>query len=214
MSCAAHPVIVIATGGEGRRMGGAKPMRELAGRSLLDHALAWAAQHSDMLALAVRDEAQLPLGSLPSGVPLLPDERPGLGPVSALLSAMRLARANNREAVMLIGCDQPFLPADLPARLLEAIGPQAVAMPVSAGKDQPLASLWRLRESALEHFIAEGGRSLWRLADSLGAVRVTWEGTGGPQDPFANINDPESLALIGAVNERGRASLRTGENGT
>jgi molybdopterin-guanine dinucleotide biosynthesis protein A len=195
MDHAPAPAIVIAAGGDGRRMGGAKPLRELAGRTLLDHACAWAQRHGGPCALALRDAGQVP----PTSLPLLIDAHPGIGPVSALISAMRFARAQGCTAVLLIGCDQPFLPDDLPARLTAAIGDHAVAMPVSSGKDQPLASLWRLHESAVAAFIGEGGRSLWRLADRLGAVRVAWESAGAHPDAFANINDPDSLARLAAA---------------
>jgi molybdopterin-guanine dinucleotide biosynthesis protein A len=192
---AAHqsPAIVIAAGGDGRRMGGGKPLRQLAGQTLLDHAVAWAMRQSDACALAVRDAGQIPKDALPAPLPLLIDQHPGLGPVSALLNAMDFARQNARSTVMLIGCDQPFLPADLPTRLLAEIGPNAVAMPVSGAKDQPLASLWRINQAAVAAFIARGGRSLWRLADELGAQRVDWPLQRDGMDPFANINDPATL---------------------
>ncbi len=195
--------IVIAAGGNGRRMGGAKPLRELAGRTLLDHACDWARSRGAACAIAVREVAQVPPGPLP----LLIDKHPGIGPVSALFGAMRFAREAGCEAVMLIGCDQPFLPADLPTRLLNHIGDHAVAMPVSGGKDQPLASLWRLAEADVSGFITEGGRSLWRLADRLGAVRVAWDSACVAPDPFANINDPASLArLAAAMHQTGKTS--------
>lgn len=203
MHAALPPAIVIAAGGEGRRMGGAKPLRELAGRTLLDHAADWARRQGGPCAVAVREESQVPPGALP----LLIDDHPGIGPVSALLSAMRFARSAGCEAVMLIGCDQPFLPDDLPARLRSQIGDHAVAMPVSGGKDQPLASLWQLAEAKVTAFIAGGGRSLWRLADQLGAVRVAWEPAAAALDPFANINDPASLArLAAAMHQTGKTS--------
>jgi molybdenum cofactor guanylyltransferase len=187
---AAPPAIIIAAGGEGRRMGGAKPRRMLDGRALIDHAINWAMRHSDCCAIALRDADQVPAHALP----LLFDEHPGIGPVSALASAMRFAQENARATVMLIGCDQPFLPDGLPARLIEQIGECAVAMPVSGAKDQPLASLWRVNEPAVADFIAGGGRSLWRLADELSAVRVVWPAAPSQSDPFANINDPATLA--------------------
>lgn len=177
-------------------MGGGKPLRELAGRTLLDHAVGWARRQAGPWAIAVRAPDQVP----PVTLPLLFDEHPAIGPVSALLSAMRFARKKGSHMVILIGCDQPFLPDDLLARLVARIGDHAVAMPVSGGKDQPLASLWRLAEAEVAAFIAEGGRSLWRLADRLGAVRVNWEAAPGTRDPFANINDPESLARLSAAN--------------
>lgn len=178
-------------------MGGAKPLRELGGRTLIDHAARWAQAcgGGGPCAIALREAGQVPGATLP----LLLDQHPGIGPVSALLSAMAFARLKRCDSVILIGCDQPFLPADLPRRLLAAIGPNAVAMPVSKGKDQPLASLWRLAESDVAQFIAAGGRSLWQLADRLGAVRVEWAQGATPLDPFANINDRASLARLAAA---------------
>ena len=173
-------------------MGGAKPLRVLAGRSLLAHACDWAERQGGPCAIAVREAAQVPASPLP----LLIDPHPGIGPVSALLSAMRFARHQGCETVLLAGCDQPFLPADLAATLHARIGDQAVAMPVSGGKDQPLASLWRLHEAAVAQFIAQGQRSLWRLADQLGAARIVWDSVPAAIDPFANINDPASLARL------------------
>lgn len=188
------PAIIIAAGGEGRRMGGAKPQAVLAGQSLLSHAIGWATRHSDACAIAVRDAAQISASHHEAGLPLLMDAAPGLGPVSALASAMRFAAAHGRASAILIGCDQPFLPDDLPARLACALGDNGVAMPVAGGKDQPLASLWRVDGPSIADFIAGGGRSLWRLADRLGAVRVSWAADGAGHDPFANINDPATLA--------------------
>lgn len=194
MSIALPPAIIIAAGGEGRRMGGAKPQALLAGQSLLGHAIGWATRHSDACAIALRDAAQIRGASHEPGLPLLVDAAPGLGPVSALASAMRFAAAHGRAHTILIGCDQPFLPDDLPERLTCALGDHGVAMPVAAGKDQPLASLWRVDARGVADFIAGGGRSLWRLADRLGAVRVAWAANRSGHDPFANINDPATLA--------------------
>lgn len=188
------PVIIIAAGGEGRRLGGAKPDRQLGGRSLLAHAIARAAPQSDCLAIAVRDPAQVATG----GLPLLCDAAPGLGPISALASAFRFAAQQGRARALLIGCDQPFLPLDLAATLTAAlagaIGNQRVAMPVCEGKFQPLAALWQVDEAALADYIAGGGRSLWRFAAQRGVVHVAWPVDSDAPDPFANINDPATLA--------------------
>jgi molybdopterin-guanine dinucleotide biosynthesis protein A len=183
------PAIVIAAGGEGRRIGGGKPERLLGGRRLLDHGLAFACAQSDCVALAVRDVAQV--GE--PRVPLLGDAQPGIGPISALLSAFGFAAQKGRETVLLIGCDQPFLPDDLTARLGAKLGDARVAMPVSNGRYQPLAALWRPNAAALADYIAGGGQSLWRFAEAQGVVHVEWP-AAGPVDPFANINDPDGLA--------------------
>lgn len=170
-------------------MGGDKPLRALRGQSLLAHAIARAALQSDCLAIAVRDAAQV--GAI--DLPILPDAAPGLGPISALASAFAFAAAERRAQVLLIGCDQPFLPTDLAQRLTAALGDHQVAMPVRGDKFQPLAALWRVDQPALADYMTGGGRSLWRFADLRGVIHVDWPITATP-DPFANINDPVTLA--------------------
>jgi len=183
------PAIVIAAGGEGQRIGGNKPVRLLGGRPLLAHAIENAAAQSDCVAVAVREAGQIEAGSLP----LLCDAAPGRGPISALASAFAFAAAQGRPELLLIGCDQPFLPHDLATRLGAALDGHKVAMPVSRGKYQPLAALWRVDQTALADYIAQGGASLWRFAAAQGVVHVAWA-DDGTRDPFANINDPVALA--------------------
>lgn len=183
------PAIIIAAGGEGRRIGGGKPLRTLGGRSLLEHAITIAAVQSDCLAIAAREAGQVGQTDLP----VLGDAQPGLGPINALASAFRFATEQSRERVLLIGCDQPFLPHDLIERLGAVIGNHQAAMPVSAERYQPMAALWQVDAAALAGYIAQGGTSLWRFASAQGVVHVDWPVSGGP-DPFANINDPATLA--------------------
>ena len=170
-------------------MGGSKPAQKLAGTSLLDHALIWARKQSDLVAVAVRGSDQLDLTSIPK----LVDATAGIGPISALKSAFAFAEEHGRDQVMLIGCDLPFLPSDLAEGLAQAIGAQSCAMPVSNGRDHPMAALWRVERAALDAFVAAGGRSIWRFADRVGVERVDWPSEQGT-DPFTNINDLEVLA--------------------
>ena len=51
--------VVILAGGEGNRIGGAKPLRVLRGKRLIDRAEALARQWSDIIAVAVREPAAI-----------------------------------------------------------------------------------------------------------------------------------------------------------
>lgn len=104
--------------------------------------------------------------------------------------------------MLLIGCDMPFLPDDLVQRLADAIGDAGAAMPESGGFLHPLATLWRVDAGAVEAYIAAGGQSVRRFAETLGLVRVTWDDA---PDPFANVNDAAALA---AAEARIRAQAR------
>lgn len=182
------PAIVIAAGGEGSRIGGSKPSLRLGGRPLITRMIDWAQTHSDCVAIAMRDADQLPDLDLP----LLADRVAGIGPIGALESAFHFALKAQRPRVLMIGCDQPFLPDDLLARLDIAIDGCGAAMPLCDGRDQPMACLWRVDCMAVAAYIDNGGRALHRFAEQVGTRRVEW--LSGPDgSPFANINDPAAL---------------------
>lgn len=181
------PLIVIAAGGSGSRMGGNKPERLLGQARLIDRACEWARQHSDAIALAVRRGD----GDWGTSLPLLFDAEDAIGPISALHSGLREGVRQGRGTVLLLGCDLPFLPGDLVTRLCAALPGYGVAMPVSAGRLHPMSALWRSTPEPLEQWIATGGQSLWRFAKAIGLAEVEWDET---LDPFANVNDPAALA--------------------
>ncbi len=183
------PPIIIATGGMGSRMGGAKAERMLGGARLIDHMLRWARGQSDLVALAVRTGD----GDLGTALPTLADAAADLGPISALDSAMRFAAQHGADHVLLVSCDMPFLPVDLLQRLSDAIGGAGAALPDAAGRVQPLAALWRVDVAALDAYIAGGGQSLWRFAERQAMVRLPAQAAD-----FANINTSEELAAAEA----------------
>lgn len=185
----ARSCIVIAAGGDGSRMKGDKPGRSLAGQPMVHRMADWAGAQCDRIALALRTPDQV------SGLdtPRLIDAHAGIGPISALASAFAFALAEGCDFVLLVGCDQPFLPVDLLARLADVIDDAGAAMPVYEGQDQPMATLWRAAPATLERYIADGGQSLWRFAGEVGAQRVEWGPRAG-ENPFFNVNDAAALA--------------------
>ena len=194
-----RPVIVIAAGGSGSRMGGDKAGRVLAGQRLIDHAIAWGRRHGEGVAIAGAS------GAAPdsSGLPLLTDRYADAGPIAALHSAMGHAANIDHSHVALIACDTPFLPETLIDRLVAAIGPAGAALPRRDGRVHTLAGLWRVDPIGLERWIAAGGRSPMGYAEAAGLVLVDWAADG--EDPFANLNTPEDLA---AAERRIRAGGR------
>ncbi|QKG72192.1 molybdenum cofactor guanylyltransferase [Erythrobacter mangrovi] len=170
-------------------MGGQKPARELGGVSLFRRMSDWAGAQSDLVAISLRDARKSPDRNLP----LLIDLEGNLGPIAALHSALAFAKDRGRCSVLLVGCDQPFLPVDLLARLNEELGDSPAVIPVCEGRPQSLAALWRSDPAHLEAFIRSGGRAIWRYADEIGAKRLRWDKSPG-KDPFFDVNDMESLA--------------------
>lgn len=185
----ASTAVVILAGGDGRRIGGGKPLVMLGGRTLLDRSIEQARQWSDRVALAVRDQAQL----AQAGVPLLLDEPAAQGPLAGLWAALRFARQSGAGLALTLPTDTPFLPSDLHCRLQQELGDAAAAIAASGGRLHPTCGLWRVTAlAALAPYAASGGRSLTGFAEQAGMVAVTWPAE--PLDPFFNINTAEQLA--------------------
>jgi molybdenum cofactor guanylyltransferase len=180
----------IMAGGHGRRIGGQKSAKLLAHKSLLDHALNYAARTSALVAVAADTEDS---GPLPQNVSLILDDIIGAGPISGLSSALRFANEQRATHILVIACDVPFLPQNLLPRLQHVIGDAAMAMAISDGKLHPACALWRADcAKLLPEYLATGRRSLMGFAETAGYETVHWPCV--PFDPFFNINTAENLA--------------------
>jgi molybdopterin-guanine dinucleotide biosynthesis protein A len=181
--------VVILAGGEGRRIGGEKPLRRLAGERLIDRALRTARSWSDLVAVAVRDPAQVDWVN----APIITDEPDIDGPLAGLEAALRFGARSGREFVLTIPADSPFLPPDLADRLCKEIGTRNCSIASSNGHLHPVCGLWRT--SAARHvrdYLAGERRSVKAFAEFVGFEEVQW--ACEPFDPFLNINTADELA--------------------
>ena len=191
MNCA----VVILAGGEGRRIGGDKPRRLLAGRTLIDRIVERARSWSPVVAIAVRQNVP----TSPPAIPILVDG-PLQGPIAGLASALHFGRVQAVDAVLTIPCDTPMLPADLLDRLSPGLVGYRAAVPTSAGRLHPTCALWRTDAGdELPGYAASGRSSLMGFASVVGHTRIDW--SAEPLDPFFNVNDEDDL-------ERAEALLR------
>lgn len=189
--------MVILAGGTGQRIGGAKPLRLLGGRSLLCRALDQARQWSDEVAVAVRSPSQL--GE--TEAPWIRDDEAIEGPLGGLSAGLDFAREHGAEALLSIPADMPFLPADLGPALSAAIGSANAAIASSGGRLHPVCGLWRPAVSVqLADYLETGRRSLTGLAEACGFVAVEWR--TDPIDPFFNVNSPKDLEFAERLSRR------------
>jgi len=171
-------------------MGGGKPVRRLAGRTLVEHAIRRAKSWDVLTVLVLRSADQAP----PNGLPVIHDDAAIPGPLGGLAVALAWGEAAGLDAVLTLPCDMPFLPVDLPGRLLGAMQSGAsVAVAASGGRSHPVCALWRPGVLSTLHERASCGRlSLRGVADQAGARIAVWSDDDG--DPFFNINTEEDLA--------------------
>jgi molybdopterin-guanine dinucleotide biosynthesis protein A len=188
------PVGVLLAGGLARRMGGGdKPLRPLAGRPLLAHAMAALAPQCRALVLNANGD---PARFAAFGLPVAPDTLPGHpGPLAGILAGMRWATAHHPDAadILTVSADTPFLPPDLATRLAAARGTAPIACARSAGRVHPTIGLWPVSlADALEAALLAGARGVLAWATGLGLARADFP--AALDDPFFNINTPDDLA--------------------
>lgn len=188
---------VLLAGGLARRMGGGdKPMRSIAGRTILDRVIARLAPQCDGLILNANGD---PARFAAFGLPVIADTVQDFpGPLAGILAALEWTAAHRPDVgwILSAAADCPFLPRDLVVRLQQARIEQdaELAVAASAGQTHPVIGLWSvaLREKLRHALVEEDIRKIDRWTARYKLATVTWPTT--PLDPFFNANTMEDIA--------------------
>jgi molybdenum cofactor guanylyltransferase len=188
---------VLLAGGLARRMGGGdKPMRQIAGRSILERVIARLKPQCDGLILNANGD---PARFAGFGLPVVPDGVADFpGPLAGILAALDWAATNQPDIqwVLSAAADCPFLPRDLVARLHAArIAEHALlAVAASDGQTHPVIGLWSvaLREELRHALVVEDIRKIDRWTARYPLATVEWP--VNELDPFFNANTMDDIA--------------------
>jgi molybdopterin-guanine dinucleotide biosynthesis protein A len=188
---------VLLAGGLARRMGGGdKPMRQIAGRTILDRVIARLQPQCDSLILNANGD---PARFAAFGLPVISDGVADFpGPLAGILAALDWTAANRPEVkwVLSAAADCPFLPRDLVARLVAALRDESAELAVAAsdGQSHPVIGLWSvaLREQLRHALVVEDVRKIDRWTARYRLATVTWPVQ--PLDPFFNANTMDDIA--------------------
>ena len=188
---------VLLAGGLARRMGGGdKPMRQIAGRTILDRVIARLESQCDGLILNANGD---PARFAAYGLPVIADTVKDFpGPLAGILAALDWAATNRPdvEFILSAAADCPFLPRDLVARLHRARREEnaELAVAASAGQSHPVIGLWSvaLREDLRHALVVEDVRKIDRWTARYRLSTVTWPTE--PLDPFFNANTVDDIA--------------------
>jgi molybdenum cofactor guanylyltransferase len=192
----AIPGILLA-GGLARRMGGGdKPMRSIAGRTILARTIARLAPQCDGLILNANGD---PARFAAYGLPVIADSVADFpGPLAGILAGLDWVAAHRPDVGWMLSAaaDCPFLPRDLVARLHRARTEQnaQLAVAASGGQLHHVIGLWSvaLREELRHALVVENARKVERWAARYPLATVTWPTE--PLDPFFNANTPDDIA--------------------
>ena len=186
---------IILAGGLARRMGGGdKPLREVAGTSLLQRVIDRLLPQVQCLALS----ANAPPDRFASfGLPVIADVVPGhQGPLAGILSGLYWARAQGLDHCLSAAGDTPLLPRDLAHGLWrQSQDGGRAAIAISGERQHPVFGLWPVGLiDAMEQALAAQQRGVWRFAQAQGAGLASWPSL--PIDPFFNVNTPEDIEML------------------
>jgi molybdopterin-guanine dinucleotide biosynthesis protein A len=188
---------VLLAGGLARRMGGGdKPMRKIAGRTILQRVIdRLAPQCSGLIINANGDPARFAA----FGLPVIADDVADYpGPLAGILAALDWTAANRPDAQWVLSAagDCPFLPHDLVMRLAQARAAENAELAVasSGGQTHPVIGLWsvRLRNELRQALVVEDVRKIDRWTARYPLATVEWPTE--PLDPFFNANTVEDIA--------------------
>lgn len=194
---------VILAGGLARRMGGGdKALRQIAGRPLLDRVIERLRPQVAAMALNANGD---PARFAAYALPVIADTRPGHpGPLAGVLAGMEWAAAGGATHILTAAADTPFFPADLGAKLGEAVAagaPLAIAATPDAERGlarHPTFGLWPVAlRGELSAALEAGLRKVVLWTEQNGAANVRFPAE--PYDPFVNVNTPDDVTLAEAI---------------
>ncbi|CAB3717876.1 Molybdenum cofactor guanylyltransferase [Paraburkholderia phenoliruptrix] len=189
---------LVLAGGRGTRMGGVdKGLQPLHGEPLAAHVLTRLAPQTGALLISANRHADIyaALGA-PFGAQVVADTLPEFpGPLAGLLAGLRAARS---DYLLSAPCDSPWLPADLAARLADALASNsadiATVTTCDAGGKLSLHPVFALLRTGLADDLANFLQAGERKVRAWYARHRTVEVAFADERAFYNINSLQELA--------------------
>lgn len=230
--------LVILAGGASRRMGGGqKALLRVGDREVLDRLLDGPGRDFQDIVLAAPPSSALAEALERFGwigrpeafrrtadgarLRIVPDRRPGRGPLAGLETALPAARA---ERAWVLACDLPFMVAEVGRILLSALeeggdgevagreaavraqaetAPPRAVVPYVDGRLQPLCAAYQRWAAGRARKLLDADRR--RTTEWLEELAVTrlpasaFQSAGDPERLFLNLNEPADLARAGRL---------------
>ena len=189
---------LILAGGRSRRMGRPKESLPIANTTMLDWQCRTLMSCTELVVTVGRDPSQL-LPTIPAEVDMTMDELPGEGPLAAIVAGLKRFRDHHgfteRDAVMTVGCDQPFITPATIRWLSAQLGDADVLIPQANNKLQPLTAIYRIAALKVAIELLDSGARRPREIAAATASRVLTEDELRVHDPklrfLRNLNSRE-----------------------
>ncbi len=178
---------VILAGGLGRRMHGEnKAFMTIQGRSFLDHILE---SLGGLLPVYLSVDEGKPY--LQTGIPLIEDKYPGIGPMGGICSAMQECP---EDALFIAACDMPFLRKETAEKLISAYqeSPGKITLAWQGGRWHPLFAIWP--KSVLPALLEEIRRKEYSFRKLVDTQEVQYVILEEHDRSVVNLNSPQEFA--------------------
>ena len=186
---------LVLAGGQARRMGGIdKGLVEIAGRPMIEHALA--ALRPQVGRLLINANRNLDTYAA-YGVPVVTDTIGGFqGPLAGISAALSMVET---PYLLTAPCDSPLLAPDLAACLFRALDAEQADLAVAhdGERQQPVFLLLRRELAAdLQAYLEAGGRKIdrWYARHQVAAADLSHR-----RESFVNVNDEAEHGRIEAL---------------
>ncbi len=192
----------VLAGGESRRLGRPKALVEFAGIPMASLAVdALAGSCSPVVVITGNESIVRALK-----VPARPDVRAGEGPLTGIYTALCWAREVGAPGVAILGCDMPFVSAEVVRRLVDAWGSGVLVAAGPSGRE-PLCGVYGVEVMEVIERRRKEGK--WSVQGCLTEVEARFtpaellRGLGTHEEVFFNVN---TQAEVEEAEERWRTS--------
>ncbi|MEH6626780.1 MAG: molybdenum cofactor guanylyltransferase MobA [Motiliproteus sp.] len=184
--------VLILAGGRGSRMGGRdKGLVELNNQPFVEHALKIVSPYSDDVIISCNRNQQFYRNY--SEILVTDSSKDYPGPLAGIQAGMQRAR---HQALLVLPCDTPMIPADLPLKLFQAFEqqPDAISLINDGERLQPLHAIIPTRYlSSLNDFLLTNQRGVIHWYKQHPMTEVDYQGQA---EFFTNINRLDELQAI------------------
>lgn len=187
---------LVLAGGRASRFGSDKLRAVERGRTLLDHAIAAAEPHVDVVTVVLGPEGAAP--PLPAGVDHVRDAEAAQGPLAGF--ATGLAVAGDAERVLLVAGDMPEAASGVLALLLAALDAAPLAAlgeePDDRARPLPIACVAGALRAPVAALLASGERRLRAVLDATPLAIVPadrWVALDPGRGTLRDVDRPEDL---------------------
>jgi molybdenum cofactor guanylyltransferase len=177
---------IILSGGKSSRMGTNKALLKINERTNIERIAEQLKAYFEEIILVTNEPTDYQFLGLKTAV----DQFPGKGPLAGLHAGLS---ASDYENNFVAACDMPFLSGKLAQTLVGKIGDYDAAVPIIAGKRQPLFAVFQKRiTKQVEQRIEKGEL---RMTELLEAIQTCYLSENDLQMPnleraFFNMNNP------------------------